>query len=488
MHYVYVDGNDASYDDKYVFKTMKLKPNTTYTISVYGKKSAATIAPWHFVIHDGRDNTYNWADAIKSPDIELDQTTYLNRYTFTFTTDAGAGTNNARVGIHPPSNSLGSSSYFWGIQLQEGSKATTYIYNYTSKETSRNWVNETVDGVTYGYSSYGDLKLELYNENAQNTDDTPYSYWGSGFPNGNASGYSTNVWDYARVYVNNRNFRYENYNGGSNYYALIEVEGDVSSTNVSNYTYLGEYQGHHYFASNFTDSWWDHANRINNQEFAAYGDKAYLYIPNSDDEHNVWLKPKVSSSNDWYWIGIYQNPRYSSYSNYQTGWTDVKGNLVDGSTEYMTTIPADGSVTFTFDYTITTEDVNAGVISNSLTVTSRSQSVTDISDDNDDDDGNTEDDPAEVTLDQVFDLQVTKSVNTVDNDGDGIIGVGDQAVYTIIVTNTGNVDLVSLQLSDTLTDFDATTLGLDSPIAKTDSYTLEDNRSSWKFIKLQFLF
>ena len=70
--------------------------------------------------------------------------------------------------------------------------------------------------------------------------------------------------------------------GGSSYYALIEIEGAVSSTNVSNYTYLGEYQGHHYFASNFTDQWWDHANRINNQEFASYGDKAYLYIPNSE--------------------------------------------------------------------------------------------------------------------------------------------------------------------------------------------------------------
>ena len=83
----------------------------------------------------------------------------------------------------------------------------------------------------------------------------------------------------------------------------------------------------------------------------------------------------------------------------------MKGNLLlesSSGTEYVTTIPADGSVTFTFDYTITTEDMNAGVISNSLIVTSRSQSVTDISDDNDDDDGNTEDDPAEVTLDQSF--------------------------------------------------------------------------------------
>ena len=92
---------------------MRLKPNTTYTISLYGRKSSATVAPWHFVIHDGRDNTYNWADAIKSDDIELDQSTYLNRYTFTFTTDASAGSQLARVGIHPPSNSLWR-SYFLG--------------------------------------------------------------------------------------------------------------------------------------------------------------------------------------------------------------------------------------------------------------------------------------------------------------------------------------------------------------------------------------
>ena len=169
MHYLYVNGTNASYDDDYVYKLMRLKPNTTYTISVYGKKSSATVAPWHFVIHDGRDNVYNWADAIKSPDIELDQSTYLNRYTFTFTTDASAGSQLARVGIHPPANTLASNSYFWGIQLQEGAQATTYIYNY-DQDTNRNWINETVDGVTYGYSSYGDLKLELYNENAQNTD------------------------------------------------------------------------------------------------------------------------------------------------------------------------------------------------------------------------------------------------------------------------------------------------------------------------------
>ena len=32
--YVYTNGNGATYDDDYVYKTMRLKPNTTYTISV----------------------------------------------------------------------------------------------------------------------------------------------------------------------------------------------------------------------------------------------------------------------------------------------------------------------------------------------------------------------------------------------------------------------------------------------------------------------
>ena len=143
-------------------------------------------------------------------------------------------------------------------------------------------------------------------------------------------------------------------------------------------------------------------------------------------------------------------------------------------------------------YTLDQLSINSGSISNSLIVNATNLSntlvVSDTSDDNDDNDGNTEDDPAEVTMDQIFNLQVTKSVNTIDNDGDGIIGVGDQAEYTIIVSNTGNIDLVSLQLSDTLTDADGTALNFDSPITMTDSYTLEDNRSSGNSISYSSYF
>ena len=64
------------------------------------------------------------------------------------------------------------------------------------------------------------------------------------------------------------------------------------------------------FESTFNDYWTDHANRINDNEFSAYGDKAYLYIPNSNEEHVVWLSPKLQNQSSWYFIGIHKNYRY----------------------------------------------------------------------------------------------------------------------------------------------------------------------------------
>ena len=75
-------------------------------------------------------------------------------------------------------------------------------------------------------------------------------------------------------------------------------------------------------------------------------------------------------------------------------------------------------------------------------------------------------------------LEATKTVSSTDVNGDGIIGVGDKAVFTIVVSNTGNTDLTSLQLSDTLTDFDNVELSLDGAITLTNSYTLNENRSA----------
>ena len=474
MWYLYVNGSSSSYDDDYVYKTMRLKPNTTYTISVYGKKTAATIAPWHFVIHDGKDTNYNWADAIKSQDFELEQTTYLNRYTYTFTTSANAGTHNARVGLHPPTNALGSNSRFWGIQLEEGEDAGIFIYNY-DKDTNRNWKNEVLDGVTYSYTSYGDRYLKLYEEESS-ADEEIYNYFYPGYPNSNASP-STNRYNYAYFHPTSNSAMYINTYYNRNWRFVVEIENQSSVvTNVSNYNYIGEYQGHHYFSRESSSYYWYQAANTINSDFSQYGKDAYLYIPNSEAEHN-FVKAQLTSN--YYWLGLLKDSYDDPQRTYFPGWRDVKGNYMYGSEsrDYVSTIPAGNSIKFTYDYTITTEDVNAGVISNSIIITSRSQSITDISDDGDDSDGNTEDDPTETTMFTIMSMEATKTVSPTDVNGDGIIGVGDKAVFTLVVSNTGNTDITSLQLSDTLTDLDNVELGLDGPITLTDSYTLNANRS-----------
>ena len=48
-------------------------------------------------------------------------------------------------------------------------------------------------------------------------------------------------------------------------------------------------------------------------------------------------------------------------------------------------------------------------------------------------------------------LSITKAANPIDLNGDGLIQVNDQIVYTVIVTNTSEVS-VTFTLSDTLTN------------------------------------
>ena len=48
-------------------------------------------------------------------------------------------------------------------------------------------------------------------------------------------------------------------------------------------------------------------------------------------------------------------------------------------------------------------------------------------------------------------LSITKAANPIDINGDGLIQVNDQIVYTVIVTNTSEVS-VTFTLSDTLTN------------------------------------
>ena len=196
--------------------------------------------------------------------------------------------------------------------------------------------------------------------------------------------------------------------GGS----LPEIENQSGVvTNVAGYNYIGEYQGHHYFSKESSSYYWyQAANTIN--DFSQYGKDAYMYIPNSGREHN-FVKAQLTSN--YYWLGLLKDSYDDPQRTYVTGWRDVKGNYMSSSEsrDYLSTVSAGSSIKFTYDYTITTEDVNAEYPT-VLPLPQGLKSVTDISDDGDDSDGNTEDDPTETTMFTIMSMEATKTVSPTD--------------------------------------------------------------------------
>ena len=98
-------------------------------------------------------------------------------------------------------------------------------------------------------------------------------------------------------------------------------------------------------------------------------------------------------------------------------------------------------------------------------VTAANNSVSDNSDDGDDLDGNTTDDPTVVKLTYDGKLDISKTVQVTQADSNKI-QLGDTAVYTIVVTNTGNVRLTSIALNDQLSGVNGVSLSLNSPGVK----------------------
>ena len=79
-----------------------------------------------------------------------------------------------------------------------------------------------------------------------------------------------------------------------------------------------------------------------------------------------------------------------------------------------------------------------------------------------DNDGNTIDDPTVVQVSTGSSLEVTKTAVVVQNDGNSTNNTGDIINYSIIVRNTGSVDISNITLTDTLTDGSSNTLSLNS--------------------------
>jgi gliding motility-associated-like protein len=116
-------------------------------------------------------------------------------------------------------------------------------------------------------------------------------------------------------------------------------------------------------------------------------------------------------------------------------------------------------------FTINNQAVTAGGVSNTATATATSPTgtmVSDISDDGDDSDGNTTNDPTITTTSSISEspsIEVTKSA-TINDNGDGVNGLGDTIIYTIRVANTGDTILSNVNLNDSLTDLNGAIMSL----------------------------
>ncbi|WP_425547607.1 beta strand repeat-containing protein, partial [Aquimarina gracilis] len=113
--------------------------------------------------------------------------------------------------------------------------------------------------------------------------------------------------------------------------------------------------------------------------------------------------------------------------------------------------------TFTGSYTIQAGDITAGSFSNTATVSAEDpngNTISSLSDDPDDPSDATDDDndgnPDDATVTDLRQplLDITKTDTYVDVDSNGIINAGDRIDYVFEVTNTGNVDLTGISVSD----------------------------------------
>ena len=126
------------------------------------------------------------------------------------------------------------------------------------------------------------------------------------------------------------------------------------------------------------------------------------------------------------------------------------------------------SATYTASFIITQQAIDAGGVSNTVTVIASSPGKTndifDISDDGDDTDGNTQNDPTITRITTspppASSIFLTKVASLPDTNGDGSIGLGDTITYTIVATNNGGDVLTNVTISDQLSDLNGNALTL----------------------------
>ena len=127
-------------------------------------------------------------------------------------------------------------------------------------------------------------------------------------------------------------------------------------------------------------------------------------------------------------------------------------NADSGSISPLTfnTIPAFGTVTFNASHTITQADLDAGEVVNSAIASGFDPCGTEVSDVSDDPSTTDSNDATVTVLEQTPSMSLEKVVTFNDENADGIPQEGETLTYNFTVSNTGNVSLTNISISDPL--------------------------------------
>lgn len=129
------------------------------------------------------------------------------------------------------------------------------------------------------------------------------------------------------------------------------------------------------------------------------------------------------------------------------------------NTSGTTDLGAGEEIVWTLNYVLTQDDVDAGGLSNSATITGEAPNgdpVSDVSANDDPFDGNTEDDPTALVIPASPALETIKTLTSA-----GAFE-GDRMAFEVAVRNTGNVSLSGVGVTDTMTRIDGGALSVDS--------------------------
>ena len=412
-----------------------LQPNTQYTVSVFAYPSNNSQTGsnvynkgFQFVFHDGDSNSENWADDNGSYDTNWDNAQKSTRYYFddlqvyrfshTFTTDASVST--TRVGIAPP-HAGGHGAYFYGFQLEEGASMSpvyTYTYNNTvSATTATLSVDPRIGALAPGAAATYLVTLTLSADIVNNHQELVNSVTATG------------------TIVTRAGVSLQATSTSDDPLTAQQDDPTIISLVVTPSVEITK-------TATETDA--DSSGDRNQGDLITYT----ITVSNTGDTplNNIAVTDVLSGLD-------------TGTLSLSTSLTHVSSSLGSASD----TLAVGEFSTFTATFTISDEAFNFGGTRNVASVqaeaprvTGGTQTVTDTSEN------------VDHPIVKSPSIEVTKTVSTTDNDGDGRIGVGDTLAFIISILNTGNITLKDFSLDDTFTDLESNTLSFSTSITSTD--------------------